>query len=70
MRAGKIDRKLRDAGWEIQDIQSINLGTASGIAVREYPVDTGPVDYLLFVDRQPVGVIEAKRDESRENLTV
>jgi type I restriction enzyme R subunit len=66
----KIDRKLRDAGWDIQEIQSINLGAASGIAVREYPTDTGPADYLLFVDRQPVGVIEAKRDESGENLTV
>ncbi|WP_266159724.1 type I restriction-modification enzyme R subunit C-terminal domain-containing protein [Dyella silvatica] len=66
----KIDRKLQDAGWEIQDIQSINLGAASGIAVREYPTDTGPADYLLFVDRQPVGIIEAKRDESGENLTV
>ena len=66
----KIDRKLRDAGWEIQDMQSINLGAANGIAVREYPTDTGPADYLLFVDRQPVGVIEAKRDEAGENLTV
>ena len=66
----KIDRKLQDAGWEIQDIKSINLGAASGIAVREYPTNSGPVDYLLFVDRQPVGVIEAKRDEAGENLTV
>lgn len=65
----RIDKKLHDAGWEIQDLRAINLGAAGGIAVREYPTDTGQADYLLFVDRQPVGVIEAKRDEAGENLT-
>lgn len=64
-----IDSKLEAAGWVIQDMKQINLGAASGVAVREYPTDTGPADYLLFVDRQPVGVIEAKRDEAGENLT-
>jgi len=64
-----IDRKLEDAGWTIQDTKAINLGASSAVAVREYPTDTGPADYLLFVDRQPIGVIEAKRDEAGENLT-
>ncbi|MHB1271391.1 MAG: DEAD/DEAH box helicase family protein [Rhodanobacter sp.] len=64
-----IDGKLETAGWVIQDIKQINPGAASGIAVREYPTDTGPADYVLFVDRLPVGVIEAKRDEAGENLT-
>ena len=27
-------------------------------------LDTAPADYLLFVDRQPVGVIEAKPDNT------
>ena len=40
------------------------------MAVREYPTDSGPADYLLFVDRQAAGVIEAKRDSAGENLTV
>jgi type I restriction enzyme, R subunit len=65
----EIDRKLQQAGWQIQDLKELNLGVASGIAIREYPTDTGPVDYALFVNRQPVGVIEAKRDEAGENLT-
>jgi len=64
-----IERKLEAAGWVVQDMKAANLGAASGVAVREYPTDTGPADYLLFVDRQPVGVIEAKRDEAGENLT-
>ena len=65
-----IDAKLTLAGWVVQDFRSLNLGAASGVAVREYPTDTGPADYLLFVARQPVGVIEAKRDEAGENITV
>ena len=64
-----IDQKLAAAGWVVQDMKELNLGAASGVAVREYPTDTGPADYLLFVDRKPVGVIEAKRDEAGENLT-
>ena len=66
----QIDQKLEQAGWVVQDMKKINLGASLGVAVREYPTDTGPADYMLFADRQPVGVIEAKRDEAGENLTV
>lgn len=55
-----IDEQLRQAGWVIQDIDDINLGEASGIAVREYPTDSGPADYFLFVDKKAIGVVEAK----------
>lgn len=64
-----IDEKLQQAGWLIQDFKQLNLGASIGIAVREYPTDTGPADYVLFVNRHPLGVIEAKRDESGENIT-
>ncbi len=64
-----IDQKLLEAGWLIQDMNQLNLGAASGVAVREYPTDTGQADYVLFVNRNPVGVIEAKRDTEGENLT-
>lgn len=57
-----IDSKLLEAGWRVQDLKQIDLGAAVGVAVREYPTDTGPADYVLFVHRQPVGVIEAKPD--------
>ena len=66
----KIDQKLAQAGWVIQDMKQLNLGAAVGVAVREYPTDTGPADYLLFVNRNAVGVIEAKKDSAGENLTV
>lgn len=51
---------LHAAGWAVQDRSQLNLGAAQGIAVREYPTDAGPVDYLLFVDRKAAGVLEAK----------
>ena len=38
----------------------MNLGESLGIAVREYPMSSGPTDYLLFIDRRAIGVIEAK----------
>ena len=63
------DQKLEQAGWVIQDMRQLNLGAAVGVAVREYPTDTGPADYALFVNRQAVGVIEAKRNEAGEHLT-
>lgn len=65
-----IDRKLEQAGWVIQDMKQLNLSASPGIAIREFPTDTGPADYVLFVNRQPLGVIEAKKDAAGENITV
>ena len=65
-----IDEKLEKSGWTIQDIKKLNLTVALGVAVREFPTSTGPVDYALFVEGKPVGVIEAKKSESGENITV
>ena len=65
-----IDQRLMQAGWVLQDWRQINPGEARGVAVREFPTDGGPADYVLLVDREPVGVIEAKRDEEGERLTV
>ncbi len=55
-----IDKLLEAAGWVVQDYRDLNLGAALGVAVREFPLKSGPADYLLFVDRKAVGVIEAK----------
>jgi len=65
----QIDRKLEQAGWRVQDTKKLNLAASAGVAVREHPTDGGPADYVLFVNRQAVGVIEAKRDETGENIT-
>lgn len=46
----EIDRQLEAAGWIIQDRRAVNLHAGSGVAVREFPLASGPVDYLLYVD--------------------
>jgi type I restriction enzyme, R subunit len=65
-----IDRQLNACGWVIQNKTQINLNSGAGVAVREYQTDIGPADYVLFVDKKPVGVIEAKRAEEAVHLTV
>ncbi|MEL7655717.1 MAG: DEAD/DEAH box helicase family protein, partial [Bacillota bacterium] len=57
-----IDPKLEAAGWILQDRNQMNLHAGCGIAVREFPLETGYADYLLFVDRKAVGVVEAKAE--------
>jgi len=66
----QIDIKLAAAGWVIQNWKQINLAASRGVAVREHPTDTGPADYVLYVDRIAVGIIEAKRDDEGAKLTV
>lgn len=56
-----IDKKLEQSGWMVQDVKRLNPMASLGVAVREFPTDTGPVDYALFVNGIPVGVIEAKK---------
>ncbi len=57
-----IDKLLVKAGWVVQDIQQLNLNAGNGVAVREFPVKAGFADYMLFVDREAVGVVEAKAE--------
>ncbi len=64
-----IDEKLNQSGWVIQDMKRLNLSASLGVAVREFPTSTGEVDYALFVDGKPVGVVEAKREEAGEHIT-
>ena len=60
-----IDAQLRDAGWEAD---SVALRHKSGarpakgrcMAIAEWPTDSGPADYVLFVGLVPVAVVEAK----------
>ena len=65
----RIDDRLRAAGWHVQHRNAIDFTAGLGIAVREYQTDVGPADYVLFVDRQAVGVVEAKPDSWGTRLT-
>ncbi|GHU55940.1 type III restriction endonuclease subunit R [Clostridia bacterium] len=68
-----IDKMLSGAGYDIQDLRGgngLNLAASLGVAVREYPTNSGEVDYLLFIDGKPVGVVEAKEENKGAVLTI
>ena len=65
----KIDAMLSHAGWMVQDKKKINFSAGLGIVVREYQTDVGPADYVLFVDKKPVGVVEAKPEVWGQKIT-
>lgn len=65
-----IDKQLIACGWIIQDKDKINLNVGIGVVVRYYLTQDGKeTDYVLFIDKKPVGVIEAKREEEGHRLT-
>src|SRR5690348_4798237 len=65
----RVDSLLAAAGWVVQGKKAIDFNAGPGIAIREYQTDIGPADYVLFVDKKAVGVIEAKKEELGQNLT-
>ena len=46
-----IDNQLLACGWIIQDKKQVNLSAGPGVAIREYQTETGPADYILFIDK-------------------
>jgi hypothetical protein len=58
----EIAEMLDKADWKVQHAAKVNLSAARGVAVREFILKRphGRADYLLFVDGEPVGAVEAK----------
>ena len=65
----RIDAMLSQSGWVVQDKKKIDFSVSLGVAVREYQTDVGPADYVLFVDKKPVGVVEAKPKVLGQKIT-
>lgn len=65
----QIDAHLAEAGWHVQTKEALSFSAGLGIAVREYPTETGPADCFLFVDRRAAGVIEAKPADWGHKIT-
>ncbi|MBL9020586.1 MAG: DEAD/DEAH box helicase family protein [Myxococcales bacterium] len=59
-----IDASLIEAGWVVQDREDMNIHAGRGVAIREFKLLTGYgfADYLLYVDGQVLGVVEAKAE--------
>ncbi|MDC7126267.1 MAG: DEAD/DEAH box helicase family protein [Spirochaetales bacterium] len=64
----KIDQMLINSGWVVQSKNDKDLTANKGVAIREYQTDVGPADYALFVNKKPVGIIEAKREDEGFHL--
>jgi type I restriction enzyme R subunit len=59
-----IDQALEQAGWKVQDYKSANLRAGRGVALRNFPLQSGHgfADYLLYLDGKAAGVVEAKKE--------
>lgn len=66
----RIVDQLTASEWILQDKTSFNLAVDIGAAIREFQYSVGPADNVLFVNRIPVGLIEAKREEEGVRLTM
>ena len=61
-----IDQQLIEAGWEA-DTENLRYSKSArpvpnaNRAIAEWPTDSGPADYVLFMGLTPVAVIEAKK---------
>ena len=59
-----IDALLQQAGWHVCDMAHANIHADRGAALREFPLNSGYgfADYLLYIDGNAAGVIEAKKE--------
>jgi type I restriction enzyme R subunit len=61
-----VDAKLRAMGWKadtnrLRHALGRRPDPSGAVAIAEWPTESGPVDYALFVKGRCVGVIEAKK---------
>lgn len=61
-----IDEQLRQAGW-LADSENLRYSKGTrpekgkNMAIAEWPTESGPADYVLFVGLTPMAPVEAKR---------
>jgi len=59
-----INPALKKAGWIVQHSKAANIYASLGVAVEYFHMGrgVGEADYVLFVDGQACGIIEAKKE--------
>ncbi len=59
-----INPALKRAGWNVQHFKDADIRSSKGVAVEYFPMGkgVGEADYVLFVNGQAVGIIEAKKE--------
>ncbi|MBV2204255.1 MAG: type I restriction-modification system endonuclease [Pseudomonas sp.] len=61
-----IDQQLALAGWTVDSARitfarGMRPQRGQNLAIAEWPTETGPADYALFIGLMPVAIVEAKR---------
>lgn len=59
-----INPMLEKSGWVVQNFKSASVHTAKGVAVEYFQMGAGvgEADYVLFVNGEACGIIEAKQE--------
>jgi type I restriction enzyme, R subunit len=47
----KIDRRLAQCGWTVQNYRKMNILTSLDVTMSEFPLIAGEVDYLFYASR-------------------
>jgi len=72
-RKDRIDEKLKSSllNWTIIHNDKVSDYSAlTAHAVEEYPTETGPADYALFVEGKLLAIIEAKKKIPLTTLSI
>lgn len=70
-----VDQQLREAGWEA-DTRSFRYRNGTrpepnrNLAIAEWPTESGPADYALFLGTECVAVVEAKRGSRNVSASI
>src|SRR5450830_461276 len=58
----RVDPLLKAAGWTLVNFkEGLDFTKLTHHAIREFPTSNGPADYVLVVDGQLLGIVEAKK---------
>jgi len=66
----EIDRQLDQAGWIVQNPSEMNIFAGPGVAIREFPLNSGFADYLLYLDGKAASVARRNKDHIASSLTI
>jgi type I restriction enzyme R subunit len=53
-----IDEQLDETSGAVQSADEMDISAARGVAVREFALEMGFADYLLYADCKSLGTIE------------
>ena len=71
-RDARLTQNLKDAGWLVQDRDTLDLAAGRGVAACDFSMKFGfgTADYLLYVDRKGIGAVEVATRVGKSVLTV